>query len=304
MISCYQFGLNTCDMAATLRLYAEAFGFRNAGSEAVWGEPIGIQGLPPEGRAILWWLVGTQPFFQLEIFQHTMPEQRRLPEDWRPSDHGWVRFGLSVVDLDLAIARIQSYGLRIVGQDVGGDGRRRMVFFDHFVGAMVEVREKPGSDGPSVIYGAASVSDLEGAERYYGDVLGFELGPLEELHEPGDEALWGLEGAKRKGFVVRSGDVSLEILRYDQPVGRPIRSDRRASDQGFYNVAFGSHVRDEIEDVFGRIRASEVRSFRTLSTDEVFCAYVNDPERETEFGYIDRKLMKELGFEPALPFFG
>src|ERR1700744_1152730 len=94
MLKAIQIGLNTSDLAGSLRLYSEAFGFRNSGAQAVWEKTIGIQGLSPESRAIMWWMIGADRFFQLELFHHTSPVQRALPDDWKPSDHGGERFGV------------------------------------------------------------------------------------------------------------------------------------------------------------------------------------------------------------------
>lgn len=304
MLTCIQFGLNTSDMSATLRLYSEAFGFQNAGGQGIWGTVIGIQGLPPESRAVMWWMVGRQPFFQLEIFQHTNPVQRPRPAGWRASDHGWARFGLYVADLDHAIATLKDWGLGLSGEGAGPDGSRRVAFFDPYIGAYVELREKQGIEAAEMIYGAASVSDLDHAREYYRDVLGFELGSIEELHRPEDEALWGLAGAKREGFLVRSGDVMLEILRYDDPVGKPRPADHRASDQCFFNAAFGSHDRSEVAEVLARIQASGTGSINILETPELLAAYVNEAERESEFSFIAPDMMEALGFKPLTPFFG
>lgn len=303
MLTCIQFGLNTSDMAATLRLYSEAFGFRNAGGQGIWGNTIGIQGLPPEARATMWWMVGAQPFFQLEIFQHTNPPQRPRPQGWRACDHGWVRFGVFVADLDAAIASVRSHGLELSGDGRGPDGSRRCALFDPYIAAFIELREKPGLEAAEVIYGAASVSDLDRAKEYYRDVLGFELGPIEELHTPEDEALWGLAGAKREGFIVRSGDVLLEILRYDDPAGKPRPADHRASDQCFFNAAFGSHERSEIAGALARVQASGTGSVNVLEKAEVLAAYINEAERESEISFIDPAMMEAFGFMPATPFF-
>lgn len=304
MLTCIQFGLNTSDMAATLRFYSDAFGFQNAGGQGIWGETIKIQGLSPDSRAIMWWMVGAQPFFQFEIFQHTQPPQRPRPEGWRPCDHGWVRFGITVPDYDRALAGIAAFGIALTGQGTGPDGQRRCAFHDPFIGAMVEVREEKGSSGPTVLYGAASVSDLDAARQYYGELIGLELGELEELHEPGDEVLWGLAGAERDGFVVRSGDVKLEILRYDAPLGKPRPTDHRASDQCFFNAAFGSRELADVAATIDRLQAAGVEQMNIFRTPDLLATYVNQPERETEFSFIPKELDAILGFEALTPFFG
>jgi len=303
MLSLIQFGLNTTDMAGSLRLYAEAFGFRNAGGQALWGETIRIQGLPPSSRAIMWWLVGAQPFFQLELFQHSRPAQRPLPEGWRPCDLGWVRFGVAVADFDAALVAIVGNGLALTGRD-GGRGARRCAFRDPFVGCMVEVREAPGGAGPALLYAAASVSDLAAARHYYGEVLGFPLAPLETLHTPEDEALWGLAGARREGFVADTGQVRLEILCYANPRGQPGRLDHRASDQGFFNVALGARDVAEVRAAIAGLRAAGVEPERVYDTGELLAAYVNAPEREVEVCVVPAALDAVLGFAPAAPFFG
>lgn len=304
MLTCIQFGLNTTDMAATLRFYSDAFGFQNAGGQGIWGETIKIQGLTPDSRATMWWMLGEQPFFQFEIFQHTRPAQRLRPEGWRPCDLGWVRFGVAVGEYDKALSVIAENGIGLIGEGKGPDGQRCCAFMDPWIGSVIEVRESRGAKGPSVIYGAASVSDLDAARHYYGELVGMELGPLEELHQPEDEALWGLAGARREGFVVRSGDVKLEILRYDNPVGTPRRADHRASDQCFFNAAFGSRDHKDVAEVLGRLKAAGVQQMNLLETEDLLACYVNQAERETEFSVIPKELDPILGFSVLAPFFG
>ncbi len=304
MLSIAQFGLNTTDMAASLRLYAEAFGFRNAGGQALWGETIRVQGLPPDSRAIMWWMVGAQPFFQLELFQHSRPVQRRVPDVWRPCDLGWVRFGVAVADYDAALAAIESNGLDLSGSGKDARGRRRCAFRDPWVGCMIEVREAPGLDGPELLYATSSVSDLEGARRYYQEVLGCSLAPLEQLHTPGDEALWGLARARREGFLVEAGPVQLEILHYSSPAGRPRRADHRASDQGFFNVAFASRDIADVRVAIERLRDAGIEPERMFEAGDLLAAYINAPEREIEICAIPEEMDAALGFAPTAPFLG
>ncbi|TGD71833.1 hypothetical protein E4634_17115 [Mangrovimicrobium sediminis] len=304
MLSLVQFGLSTLDMAASLRLYAEAFGFRNAGGQALWGETIRIQGLAPDSRAIMWWLVGAQDFFQLELFQHSRPAQRPLPENWRPCDLGWVRFGVAVADYDTTLAAIDSNGLALSGQAVGPDGLRRCAFRDPWVGCCIEVREAQGGDGPELLYATSSVSDLDGARRYYHEILGFPLLPLELLHRTEDETLWGLPGARREGFLVDTGQVLLEVVHYLAPQGQPRRADHRASDQGFFNVALGSRQTADVRAAIGRLRVGGVEPERIFDTGELLAAYVNAAEREVEFCVLPEGMDAALGLEAREPFFG
>ena len=180
-----QIGMNTSNIPASLRFYAEAFGFRNAGGQGIWGSTIQVQGLPFESTAMMWWMVGAQDFFQLEFFHHTSPAQRPLPADWRPCDCGWVRFGLAVQDMDRALAALDARGIPLLGSF--GEGKdRRIAFRDPLVGVAVEVMEDRSLDGPVVRYMTSSVSDIDGARRYYGETLGLPIRPIEELHQPED----------------------------------------------------------------------------------------------------------------------
>ena len=304
MLTCIQFGLNTSDMPATLRFYSDAFGFENAGGQGIWGETIKIQGLSPDSRAMMWWMVGTQKFFQFEIFEHTRPAQRPRPAGWRPCDHGWVRLGIAVPDYDRALAGIAAFEIALTGEGKGPDGQRRCAFYDPFIGAMIEVRESTGASGPSVLYGAASVSDLDAARHYYGELIGLELGAFDEICQPEDEVLWGLAGAEREGFTVRSGDVQIAIVRYETPLGKPRPADHRASDQCFFNAAFGSRVHAEVAETINRLQAAGVEQMNIFRTPDLLASYVNQPERETEFSVIPQELNRVLGFESLGPFFG
>src|SRR5207248_2327521 len=120
-----QLALNTTDMSASLRLYSELFGFRNAGGNAFWGELARVQGLEPDAHCVMWWMVGGATFFQLEFFHHGHPKQRPQPKDWRPSDHGWVRFGVAVDDFDRVVAGLQRRAIPVLGSQ-GAKGQRRL----------------------------------------------------------------------------------------------------------------------------------------------------------------------------------
>ena len=141
MLKTMQIGMNSLDLPGTLRLYS-ALGFSNAGGQTIWGELIRIQGLPPESRAIIWWMVGRQQSFQLEFFQHSQPSPRPLRDDWLPSDHGWTRFGLEVTHFDRCLATLQNFDIPLLStQKVGPDGRRA-AFRDPFIGVIVELRSE------------------------------------------------------------------------------------------------------------------------------------------------------------------
>jgi hypothetical protein len=301
-LRCVQLGLNSADLTGSLRLYSEALGFTNAGAQALWGDMIGLQGLPPDCRAIVWWMVGGQDFFQLEIFNHGKPVQRPMRRDWRPCDHGWVRFGIAVADFDRCLAALARQDVALTGRAEDDPRRRRAAFRDPFIGVMVELIEERGVAGPAVVYATSSVGDLHGARHYYETVIGLEIEPLENLHQPRHEALWGLAGAEREGFVARVGDFAIEVLAYTDPRGRPRAPDYRASDQGMVNIALNGKDVATIKAVFDRLASFGYVPPRLAERGDVIGGYITDPERELEFMSFPAERRASLGYAPSDPF--
>ena len=314
MLSVAQIGLNTADLPGSLQFYSDAFGFANAGAQTLWGQWARVQGTDDTARSIIWWLVGRQKRFQLELFYHTRPKQRPLRADWKPNDLGWVRFGVAVADFDRALEAFKWHDVPLAGDIIKVDGLRRAAVRDPFVGAMLEVMEDgpafkprqgaPAGKGPAFVYATSSVSDLDGARSFYRDDLGAEIVPLEGLHVPAHEALWGLPGAAREGFLARFGDVHLEILRYTNPKGRPKPADYRFSDQGITNVAFGPRRRADSQAVLDRLMAKGLKTPYLVDAGDLLAFYIIDPEREIELATVTEDLEEPLGFVPKAPFFG
>jgi hypothetical protein len=63
---------------------------------------------------------------QLDIVQHAEPTPKRLPEDWRPSDLGWVRWGCAVSDFDGVVARLAAMNVHPIAPPGEFGGVRRM----------------------------------------------------------------------------------------------------------------------------------------------------------------------------------
>jgi catechol 2,3-dioxygenase-like lactoylglutathione lyase family enzyme len=204
-----QVALNTTDMTATLRLYSELFGFDNGGGGVSWGDIARVQGLEPDAYWMRWWMVGGQPFFQLELFHHGHPKQRPLPENWRPCDHGWVRFGIAVNNFDRVVSGLQRRSIPVLGT-AGAPGKRHLAFRDPHVGVILEIMEGAATSCPAVIYAASSVPDVARARYLYQGVLGAEIQPLELLHEPEDECpvVYG----EVSGTYVVEPDFSVELV--------------------------------------------------------------------------------------------
>ena len=308
MLSVIQVALNTSDLAGSLRLYSEAFGFENAGGQGLWGSAIGTQGLPSDSRALVWWMVGGQAFFQLEFFHHSVPSQRPLRADWRPCDHGWSHLGISVGDFDACLAVLRGHGIIAITEPVEYLGCRRAAIRDPFVGVILEIIERPateghGAEGPAVVYARSSVSDLASARTFYTGILGLEVSTSEVLHIPEHESLWGMSGARRKTFVVRAGEVYLEIVQYGDPLGRPRPADYRASDQGIVNVALGSREKEPVMSTLARIRAAGYEPPQMFETKDSISGYIIDAERELEFAALPESLDAASGFVASSPFF-
>jgi catechol 2,3-dioxygenase-like lactoylglutathione lyase family enzyme len=305
-----QIAMCTADLARSVQLYTEAFGFAEAGSRALWGERVArIQDVGADSALVLWWLVGRQDLVQLEFFQHSTPVQRPLPADWRASDLGWVRWGLAVPDFDAALARLRGLSVATLSEPLVVDGLRRVCFRDPYAGVVVEVFEEgaatPGGIRPrhfdlvpALVYAALSVADLERARRFFVDTLGFEEEPEVVLHGPEHEALWGLQGAQRESLVVRGGDVYLELVRYDDPVGRPKADDYRLSDQGFMNIAAGFRDAGLLAETHARVIAGGYRDNLELPKLYGGTYLVDDQGTSVEILLAPREFDAGFGFEP------
>ena len=210
-----QIALNTVDLAASVRLYNEVFRYANGGGQVGWGKVMNVQGLDPEGQTLVWWMIGRHPRIQFEIFHHTGPLIRKQREGWSPADHGWVRYGVAVADFDGVLARLGERNIAPLGPVLTTRGLRRFAIRDPWCGIIIEVWEDgdaiPGNRSPEnanasdplLLYATASVADLAATRRYYSEILQLPIAPLERLHAEEDEALWGLAGAKREGFLGR-----------------------------------------------------------------------------------------------------
>jgi catechol 2,3-dioxygenase-like lactoylglutathione lyase family enzyme len=295
-----QFALNTADMAGSLKFYTELFGFQNADGHPSWGEVSRVQGLPPDAHWMTWWMVGSRPFFQLELFMHSRPKQRPQPEDWRPSDYGWTRVGLAVDEFDRVVSGLERWQIPVLGSK-GDNGRRRLAFRDPYVGCIFEVMES-ASAGPTPVYAACSVADLAQARRRYQDILGAEILPLERLHLPEDEALWGLAGAEREGFLARVGDTYLEILSYGRPAGRPRPVDHRICDQGIMNIALGTRDVGAVRALTARVISAGLKTTGPVDAGRVAGLYIVEPDFELELMGAPPEVDAKIGFTALAPF--
>jgi catechol 2,3-dioxygenase-like lactoylglutathione lyase family enzyme len=249
----------------------------------------------------MWWMVGQQDFFQLELFGYTCPVSQPLPADWRPSDIGWTRYGIVVADFDACLVALKNQGVSPLAPAIVKSGRRHIAIRDPYVGMIVEViesdRHRP--EGPIFAYATSSVSDLESARNFYSNALELEIRPLEDLHSPSDEALWGLPGAERDGFVVSIGGTYIEVVHYRTPVGRPKPTAYQISDQGIQNIAVGGRRAAPVARILERVAAAGYVPPYTFNNGENICGYITDPERSFEFASIPEEFDTVYGFKPV-----
>ncbi|MDQ8043066.1 MAG: hypothetical protein AAGC46_07295 [Solirubrobacteraceae bacterium] len=307
-----QVALCTSDPARSVRVFMEGLGFADAGTRFLWGEHFArIQKLPTKDDAAssISWLVGREDFFQLELFHHSSPVQRPLRPDWTAADHGWSRWSIVVPDFDAAIARLGALGVDPLTAPVGELGQRRVCIREPGSLSLVElieehaglpggIRERYYDLGPAVHSATVSVADLDVARGFWVDTLGLTLRDDVQLHGPEHEVLWGLEGTRSERFVVSAGDGFIEVVRYDDPVGRPQPEDRLLSDQGIMNVAVGHRRLDVVTEAFAACAARGYPS-NTPPPDYAGGTYLTvDEGLSVELLVTPRELDPDFGFQP------
>lgn len=308
-----QVGLCTNNMPATVRLFREVFGFADCGGDLTYGPLLAkAQGLGDDASCICWWMVGREDFTQIELFTHTLPAQRPLDPSWRPSDLGWVRWGIAVPEFDAAQARLEKFGIDPIAPPIKVDGLKRLCFREPWANVIIEVLEEGESLPfgirptfydltPAVAYAALSVQDLDLARDFFAGTLGLtEVDAV--LHPPECDATWGLPGAKRESILFSADGLILEVNRYDDPI--PRRFDRLVSDQGMMNAAFGTRDRAEIGAIEKRVRDAGYAINTPLWDLPSVATYVDDGQgNSVELLCINREDNRVLGQEPR-PLYG
>lgn len=250
-----QVALCSLNLPRTVALLS-ALGFRDAGGRSFSGAMLAeVQRLGDDAATVLWWLVGPQPFVQIEVFQHTDPVARPLPVDHRPSDIGWSRWGVAVADLDAALDALRAHGVDPTARLTDADGVRHATVVEPWTRVPLHLREQPdAADGPRLTYVAVSVPDLDAARKLYVERIGMPevAPPTTDAHQ----ALWGLDGATSRRLAVGGGPVALEVVEYLEPRGRPLPADHRLSDQGLMHAAVGFRDKARLERLADRLVAA------------------------------------------------
>ncbi len=205
-----QLAFCTDDLPGSVRLYSEAFGFAPAGGNMVWGQWLAdIQDLGEDAATAIAWLVGRQDLLQLEFFNHTLPRPRPLADDWRPSDLGWVRWGLTIPDFEPALDRLHGSDQGFMNIAVGTRVRAES-------GAIIEQVRAAGhrinAELPGVAAGGTYMSDGSGnslevicAPREFDSTFGFAPTP-QLLRPPGWPSAHGRARRARARRPMRSPD--------------------------------------------------------------------------------------------------
>lgn len=243
------------------RWYRDGLGLLPSGAALFAGPPARkVNGLPgPLFPAR--WLSDGREHFQIELFRFLHPKPRRRRGDETAADHGYRRAGFHVPDFDRALGALAKLGSQPVAPVLGERPERRACLRDP-EGNWIELMEdEPLADrAPQKRWPGAratlravtiSVPDLDAAVRCWSEGIGLADAPR-PLHRAEHEALWGLDGARRRDRCLDAGTVVIELVEYEHPAGRPVDRGRRLCDQGFMNVAFVARDRGTFDRSFER----------------------------------------------------
>ncbi len=306
-----QIAFSVTDLRRTQAWYRDVLGFEPSGGTNLFAGPLSsmVQGLP-HAASTCWWLVDRQDFFQLELFEFRSPPVRPLPPEWRPCDIGYSMVGIHVAELDAALERLEAAGSPPLTEPLGPSGARRACVRDP-EGALIELmeddprgtppRERPRPQVPVAARSVTlSVPDLDRSRRFFSDVLGLKPADDVALHGPEHEALWGLDGAKRRSRLLWAGDFLVELVAYEEPRGRPWPPGYRISDQGPLNVAFGFRDSREFADAVNRCRdAGHEGNGPPLRLGPWSVIYVNDDQGfSVELLHVEPWYESQMGFKP------
>ena len=281
-----QIALSVVDLRRTERWFREGLGFLPAGGGVLMmSGPLAakVQGLP-KAASTCWWLVGRNPWFQIEVFQFRRPMAHLMPADFRPCDIGYTRIGVHVADFDAALANLARLGTVPLAPALGQRGQRR-VCVRNPDGVYVELMEDDPLPTPvegeracaaAVRSVTLSTPDLAASVGYLSAIIGH--GPEEiALHGPEHEALWGLPGAQCQRAVFRAHDVLVEVVQYQDPMGKPWPPGYRISDQGILNIAFGARNKQDHLQVYRRaVAAGAHANAKPVHLPGAGVVYVND----------------------------
>ncbi len=207
------------------------------------------------------WLLDGRERVQIELFRFLRPKPRPRRADETAADHGYRRAGFHVAGFDRALGSLARLGSEPIGPVLGERSQRRACLRDP-EGNWVELMEDdplagrpaakrwPGARA-TLRSVTVSVPDLDAAVASWAGGIGLDDAPR-PVHGVEHEALWGLGGARRRDRSLDAGTAVIELVEYEDPVGRPAEPGRRLCDQGIMNVAFVAPERASFDRTFGR----------------------------------------------------
>ncbi|KIU15862.1 VOC family protein [Mycolicibacterium llatzerense] len=295
-----QIAVSTSDLAGSLRLFDNLFGFRNAGGSALWGQAMRVTGLSRDARAVVWWLVGEQPFLQLELFEYTHPVPAPIGAPGEAGLYGWVRIGIAVADFSRVKDGLLDFNIEPLIPPMGPVGARSLSFREPFAGFVIEVNEAPNSEGPQVRYATQAVHNIDMAARLHNSVLGATMEPLAPI-AGGRPARWPAGSGEPNGFLARYDEFVIEVLQYpDGPTTPP--QQRRIYDHGIINLALGTRDFSTAADLIERLQADGHRSTEVVQNEQIVGTYFVDPGCEFEVFSLPEEYDNMLGFCATTPF--
>jgi catechol 2,3-dioxygenase-like lactoylglutathione lyase family enzyme/carbon monoxide dehydrogenase subunit G len=283
-----QIAFSVIDLQITEKWFREGLGFLPAGgSQLLMSGPLAaiVQGVPG-AASTCWWLIGRNPYFQLELFQFRRPMAKLMPGDARPCDIGYRRIGVWVADFDATLKRLERFGSYPLADIQGQRGQRRACVRNPD-GVFVEILEEDplpaaqrGEETQNCSAAVRSVTlstpDVQASVDYFKAISGQKPVPS-GLHTAEHEALWGLAGASTKSASFTCGSVMVEVVQYLTPLGKPWPQGYRICDQGILNIAFGARSKPHFNQVHQRAMAFGARhNARPIHVPGAGVVYVND----------------------------
>ena len=301
--------LSTVDGKRSRDWYQQGLGFLPAGSLAPTADLSATQGVADARVRNLLWLVDSQDFVQLEIFEYSSPPVRPLRADRELSDIGYARVGIWVADFDATLARLARLGVRPVGPLAGPAGARRACVFDPD-GIMVEVMEdfvpapqsrplvRPRA-GVALRAVRASVPDLDASLRFFRDAIGMTEVSDVILRTAARESTPGCAQPSRRALLA-AGQLWLELAQYGAAGGRPRPADYRITDQGILNIAVASRTLEGYLGLRDRVAAAGYQVHAEIAREHLRIQYALDPAGfSVEMGYFDAARDPVAGFRPT-----
>ncbi len=99
------------------------------------------------------------------------------------------------------------------------------------------------------------VSDLDRAEAFYAQVLGFSKVSEHEITGEAYEHLFGVFGLRLRIARMRLGDEAIELMEFLNPRGRPIPRDSHSNDGWFQHIAI---IVSDMDRAYARLRQFNV----------------------------------------------